>query len=490
MRNAYWTGKLMLARDFVDEQRYVVEKQRHHNQKLHGSGVVCGLKVVQHETPGCRDRFVCVEPGSAIDCCGHDVIVLERDCVDLHAVPKIKEWLAQVQRGEDPGKHTLQICVRYRECETEPVPVLYDECGCAEDKCAPNRVLESYELGVLVDPAAPPAPVPPGDCGDLWQKSLAGCPGCDGPDCLVLATIVDWTPGAPILDAEPAPPAGSITIDNATGRVLLPSTQLITEVLNCVLQSGTAGGTGPTGATGPTGPAGGTGPTGAVGGTGPTGASGATGPTGGAGATGPTGPTGVGATGPTGAPGVGTTGPTGPLGPTGPSGAVGGSFTRIQSVNWKHGNPSGPVARFREQGLLIAFEKKEVRSVDLHEQSFLVLIPDSHELKSPQGIPIRVACWCELLGKVEPGNIKILPDGTWTFTPVTPAFATLVNGVRFRSDGFFPGTHRVAFKGDYVRAPDRAVDADHLPPWVGSAGYFSGDQIEGGTFESWLVIEP
>ena len=29
-RNAYWTGKLLLARDFVDEQRYFAEKLRHY----------------------------------------------------------------------------------------------------------------------------------------------------------------------------------------------------------------------------------------------------------------------------------------------------------------------------------------------------------------------------------------------------------------------------------------------------------------------------
>src|SRR4051812_22050554 len=88
-RNAYWTGKLMLARDFVDEQRYVVEKLRHHNQKLHGTGVVCGLRVVAHETVACRNRFVCVTPGSAVDCCGHDIIVREADCLDLWAVPEM-----------------------------------------------------------------------------------------------------------------------------------------------------------------------------------------------------------------------------------------------------------------------------------------------------------------------------------------------------------------------------------------------------------------
>jgi hypothetical protein len=161
-RNAYWTGKLMLARDFVDEQHYVVEKLRHHNQHLHGTGVVCGLKVVQHETPACRDRFVCVEPGTAIDCCGRDIVLWDRDCLDLWALPEIKrlreanntERRAGAERAEGP---VLQIRIRYRECPTEDIPVLYDECGCDDSRCAPNRILESYELGVLLIPKAPAA---------------------------------------------------------------------------------------------------------------------------------------------------------------------------------------------------------------------------------------------------------------------------------------------------------------------------------------------
>src|SRR5262245_41162873 len=239
-RNAYWTGKLMIARDFVDEQRYVVEKLRHHTQQLHGTGVVCGLKVVQHDRDTCRDRFVCVQPGVAVDCCGHDIVVREPDCIDLFAVPAIKAFRDAKAAGQDPGPHTLQICIRYRECETEPVPVLYDECGCAGDKCAPNRILESYELDVIVDPKPPePRPPFPARCEDLWRKSLDGCPHCDLPDCIVLATIPNWHVGDKIIDPPPVGPlpANTVAIDNLLGRVFLPSTQLIKEVIDCILSS-------------------------------------------------------------------------------------------------------------------------------------------------------------------------------------------------------------------------------------------------------------
>jgi hypothetical protein len=52
-----------------------------------------------------------------------------------------------------------------------------------------------------------------------------------------------------------------------------------------------------------------------------------------------------------------------------------------------------------------------------------------------------------------------------------------------------PGAYRVLLKGDFVRGlGDRAVDGNHLPQWVGSPNYRSGDGIEGGTFESWLSL--
>src|SRR5260370_5065707 len=147
-RNHYFTGKLLVERDFRQEQAYYKDKLRLHEQRLHGDGVVCGLKVKQHENPACRDRFVCIEPGLAIDCCGHDILVAEQDCVDLTQIESVKTLLAQ----KDGKPHTLQICIHYKECPSEPIPVLYDDCGCDDTHCAPTRILDSSEPHLLFYP--------------------------------------------------------------------------------------------------------------------------------------------------------------------------------------------------------------------------------------------------------------------------------------------------------------------------------------------------
>jgi hypothetical protein len=152
VRNNYWYGKLMLPQDFTDEQSYFREKIRHHNMRLHGTGVVCGLLVQQDATPGCRDRLVTITPGSALDCCGNEIVVREADRFDFSELPAVRAIDLT-----DEATHDLRICLRYRECATEPVPVLYDECGCDDGRCLPNRILESYEVDVVIDPPATPA---------------------------------------------------------------------------------------------------------------------------------------------------------------------------------------------------------------------------------------------------------------------------------------------------------------------------------------------
>lgn len=154
-RNNYFTGKLMVERDFTDEQRYFIGKDRRHNQQLHGWGTVCGLKVKQHPNEACQSQYVIIEPGVGVDCCGREIVVRREEYFDFRAV--VEEMLKEKAGGgadaePDTDPHTLQICIRYKECPTEDVPALFDECGCDDTACLPNRVLEGYSFDVLIDP--------------------------------------------------------------------------------------------------------------------------------------------------------------------------------------------------------------------------------------------------------------------------------------------------------------------------------------------------
>ena len=146
VRNHFYTGKMMGTAEFMAETQYHSQKMRHHNVRLHGWGVVCGLKVKQHPSPDCRVRYVVVQSGSALDCCGHEILLPAEEIVDIANLPQVRAL------SRDTLAHTLQLCLRWRECPTDQVPVLYDECGCDDTRCAPNRILESYDFDVLVDP--------------------------------------------------------------------------------------------------------------------------------------------------------------------------------------------------------------------------------------------------------------------------------------------------------------------------------------------------
>src|SRR5579863_3196174 len=164
-RNHYFTGKLLVERDFTDEQRYHVGKQLRHNRYLHGSGCVCGLKVKQHPNENCRDQYVVIEPGTAIDCCGRELLVTQKEYFDFAA--KIAE------KKKDLGNtaYTLQVCLRYSECASEQVPVLFDDCDNSDTATQPNRIIEGYDFDVRIDPPIKHRAL---DDVDLeWQHSLS-----------------------------------------------------------------------------------------------------------------------------------------------------------------------------------------------------------------------------------------------------------------------------------------------------------------------------
>jgi hypothetical protein len=173
LRNNYFFGKLMDVPDFDVEQLYLVEKFKRHHARLHGAGVICGLEVVQHPIAACRDRYLIVKPGSALDCCGNEILVLDDETIDLQSFAKVADLSKPAADGStDDKNHVLQLCLRYRECPTEEIPVLYDECGCDDTRCAPNRILESYSFDVLVDPPLP-TPLIPNAPGLEWDATIA-----------------------------------------------------------------------------------------------------------------------------------------------------------------------------------------------------------------------------------------------------------------------------------------------------------------------------
>ncbi len=144
----YYDGQFLVARDLSDEQRFLLAKHREHVHRLHAAGTVCGLKVTQHPDPACRDRYIVIEPGLALDCCGREIHVTEKVCVDLRA---------ELSAADPPGPDdkTLLISVCYDECRTEFAPALYSDCACSEDRCEPSRVRETFQVKLQMAQAVP-----------------------------------------------------------------------------------------------------------------------------------------------------------------------------------------------------------------------------------------------------------------------------------------------------------------------------------------------
>ena len=153
-RNHFFNGKLLDARDLIAEQDYLRRKDHLHNQLLHGWGTVCGLKVSEHPNAACRDEFVRVAPGVALDCCGKEIVIADEQIVPF------RDLAAEVaaQKGIDLSKpQTIYLCLAYDQQGTEEVPALFADCSCDDDGTEPNRIREGGKFGVRIGAGAGPA---------------------------------------------------------------------------------------------------------------------------------------------------------------------------------------------------------------------------------------------------------------------------------------------------------------------------------------------
>jgi len=131
-RNRYFYGKLLSVEDFETEQKYFNDKRRTINRFLFGSGVVCGLNVVEVD-----DESISVERGLALDFAGREIVL------DEPAVRKITE-LEGYGSGQEEGFYYL--CLEYQEEATE---LMHNVTGAAGRNSSEfNKYKEGYRLFV------------------------------------------------------------------------------------------------------------------------------------------------------------------------------------------------------------------------------------------------------------------------------------------------------------------------------------------------------
>ena len=157
-RNRYFYGKLLTVRDFEEEQRYFIEKQRLINRLIHGEGVVCGLKVEKVED---KDGFIRITPGVALDCCGREIVVPEPVKIDLSKKIALEDF-------GDEETITRWVTIRYSACGKEPVPAYSAESSC-EETCCYSRIMEGYEIDILEEKPEECFPSDEGICA-VWPN--------------------------------------------------------------------------------------------------------------------------------------------------------------------------------------------------------------------------------------------------------------------------------------------------------------------------------
>ena len=129
-RPNYFAGQVLTEDDLRQEQEYFLDRERAHN-RLHGWGVVSGLEV---ETTKPSSGKVVVQPGSAIDAYGREVVLTEAIAVDI--------------LGSLPSRRpdSVHVVVLYSEERTDPVPVV--AVG-EEDRVEPSRIREVPMVKVI-----------------------------------------------------------------------------------------------------------------------------------------------------------------------------------------------------------------------------------------------------------------------------------------------------------------------------------------------------
>lgn len=138
-RNRYFYGKLLSVDDFDAEQRYMNDKRRMLNRFLHGTGVVCGLQVVEID-----DVTVSLEMGLALDFSGREIVVAKPVTKKLSSIEGFSKYA-----GESGESRALYLCIAYDEQTEEPVHNIARVNNEQEEEF--NKYAEGYRLFVTAE---------------------------------------------------------------------------------------------------------------------------------------------------------------------------------------------------------------------------------------------------------------------------------------------------------------------------------------------------
>lgn len=256
VRLRYFFGQRLGVVDLSDEQSFLVGKQRFHNLRAHGVGVLCGLAAERYVFPAGSPQntpttTLLVRRGAALDACGREIVVGWDQCVDVAAwFQKHAATLPGLAHWAEPGftgQRRLWVCLEYRECPTDPMPAPRDPCGCDETSCEFGRVREGFSLSLITaddldhcarrkPPSGAAAPVPLESLGfesavrSYWNELISGpCADPDVEPCLCLASFtVRFTNGV-LTDI-------SVPDNGVAKRLGLLSTEMVQETLLASLE--------------------------------------------------------------------------------------------------------------------------------------------------------------------------------------------------------------------------------------------------------------
>ncbi len=157
-KRVYYSHGLVLGVDeFVQEERYLLERQRLHNRGLHGYGTVCGLRLDTRDNDGQPE--IVVGPGVAVDPQGREVRVPEGQCA------RLDDWLLRHHDevvallgsppAGSPAQLALHLVLCHAECTTDEVPVPSGPCQSLDRGMVPSRIADDFRLELRADLSLP-----------------------------------------------------------------------------------------------------------------------------------------------------------------------------------------------------------------------------------------------------------------------------------------------------------------------------------------------